>query len=154
MNHSQSYLFKSDPFCMIKTKLTDFFVVSNKWFLITKKATLKRWGKTYISLQQFPGNLSMILWLPKTAAPAQCSWRYFLWKNRNYLHYTTQQWEMKTHVPFLLRVLRTGSKSDIYFGNKACRENSAECFQIYRRLLLSSFVLPFPLQGNSSGSCL
>lgn len=46
---------------MIKTKLTDFFVVSNKWFLITKKATLKRWGKTYISLQQFPGNLSMIL---------------------------------------------------------------------------------------------
>lgn len=60
----------------------------------------------------------------------------------------TQQWEMKTHVPFLLRILRTGSKSDIYFGNKAWRENSAKCLQIYRRkITFVKFCFSIPFSG-------
>lgn len=60
MPHSQSCIFQ--PCCMTKkSRLPDFFVVSDNPFptIKKKKATLKRWGKANISLQQFPGNLSM-----------------------------------------------------------------------------------------------
>lgn len=50
------------------------------------------------------------------------------------------------NVPFLLRILRTGSKSDIYFGNKDWIENSAECLCPYRAkiiLVKLCFSIPF-----------
>lgn len=123
-----------------KSKLQISLWLSYSWLLTIQKAILKRWGKTFTGLQQCLGNLRM-----KTATSAQCSWRCFL-RNRNYLQQTTQQWEMKRHVPFVLRTLRTPSESDVYFDNKAWRRNSAKCLQIHRSritFLMFCFSIPF-----------
>lgn len=153
MPHSQSCIFQSDPCCTTKkSKLPDFFVVSNNSFLTIKKkkATLKRWGKAFISLQQLPGNLSMTA-ENRNSSPMQLE--VFSPKPGTLWLHNSGRW--KHMWPFLLRILRTGSKSDIYFGNKIWRESSPEHFQIYRRkITVVKFTFPLPFQGNSSGSWL